>query len=411
MEGAAVRLVVSDDLERSRLTVFFRAILAIPHLFWLGIWGSVTFVLVIVNWFATLFTGQPPAGLHDVIGRYLRYAIHVYGYLFLAANPYPGFLGDPGSYPVDLWIAPPERQNRWITGFRAILSFPAAVVAGSLFSSGGAARNNYNVSFGVAFAAAFLGWFAILVRRAMPRGLRDAVLYALGYVAQLDAYLFLLTDRYPNADPLAILGPYPTDHPVRLEVSDDLSRNRLTVFFRLVMAIPHLLWLLLWGIAALLVAIVNWFATLFTGVPPAALQRFLVAYLRYATHVTAFVSLVADPFPGFTGRAGSYPVDLDFPPPERQNRWVTGFRALLAIPAWLMASTYGGLLSAVAFLTWFAALFTGRAPRGLRNAGAVSIRYSQQTYAYLYLVTERYPYAGPTDPALAEPPSDPIVPV
>ena len=30
----AVRLVVDDDLKRSRLTVFFRPILAIPHLLW-----------------------------------------------------------------------------------------------------------------------------------------------------------------------------------------------------------------------------------------------------------------------------------------------------------------------------------------------------------------------------------------
>jgi len=54
-------------------------------------------------------------------------------------------------------------------------------------------------------------------------------------------------------------------HPVRLVVDDDLRRSRLTVFFRLLLAIPHLIWLSLWGIAAYLAAIVNWFATLITG--------------------------------------------------------------------------------------------------------------------------------------------------
>ncbi len=34
-----VRLVVTDDLRRSRLTVFFRWLLAIPHLLWLGLWS------------------------------------------------------------------------------------------------------------------------------------------------------------------------------------------------------------------------------------------------------------------------------------------------------------------------------------------------------------------------------------
>ena len=58
---------MSDDLERSQLTVFFRLILVIPHLLWLGLWGVVIFVLVIVNWFATLFAGTPPAGIHGMV--------------------------------------------------------------------------------------------------------------------------------------------------------------------------------------------------------------------------------------------------------------------------------------------------------------------------------------------------------
>jgi hypothetical protein len=57
-------------------------------------------------------------------------------------------------------------------------------------------------------------------------------------------------------------------HPIRLIVADDLRRSRLTVFFRLLLAIPHIVWFLLWSIAAAVAAIVNWFATLITGSPP-----------------------------------------------------------------------------------------------------------------------------------------------
>ena len=49
----------------------------------------------------------------------------------------------------------------------------------------------------------------------------------------------------------------------------------------------------------------------------------------------------------------------------------------------------------VALLGWWAALFTARMPEGLRNLGAVSLRYSAQATAYLFLVTDRYPYAAP----------------
>jgi hypothetical protein len=46
-------------------------------------------------------------------------------------------------------------------------------------------------------------------------------------------------------------------HPIRVIVEDGLERSRLTVFFRLLLAIPHLIWLLLWSIGALVAAIVS----------------------------------------------------------------------------------------------------------------------------------------------------------
>ena len=57
-------------------------------------------------------------------------------------------------------------------------------------------------------------------------------------------------------------GTTSMQHPIRLVVNDDLQRNRLTVFFRLILAIPLILWVILWGVIAMLAYIVNWFATL-----------------------------------------------------------------------------------------------------------------------------------------------------
>ena len=57
-------------------------------------------------------------------------------------------------------------------------------------------------------------------------------------------------------------------HPVRMEVTDDLRRSRLTVLFRLLLAIPHIIWVLLWSVAAVVAAVVNWFATLIKGRSP-----------------------------------------------------------------------------------------------------------------------------------------------
>jgi hypothetical protein len=180
-------------------------------------------------------------------------------------------------------------------------------------------------------------------------------------------------------------------HPIRLVVNDDLQRNRLTVFFRLILAIPHFLWATLWGVIAVLAAIVNWFATLFTGRSPDGLHTFLATYLRYITHVRAYALLVADPFPGFTGKLGTYPIDLEVDPPEPQNRLTVLFRIILAIPALLLTNILSNLSQLLAVFSWFIALVMGRVPEGLRNFAALALRIETQTYAYLMVVTERYP--------------------
>lgn len=393
-----VRLLIADDLQRSRLTVAFRLILSIPHFIWLTLWGIVTVVLGVVNWFATLILGRPPAWLYRPLAAYVKYATHFHAYLHLAADPYPSFDGTPG-YPIDVEIPPPAPQNRWTVLFRGILLLPAlliVVVLNGNPNSSGTGRRSYSYTGGLLPVVAVLGWFAILARRTMPRGLRDGAAYALSYGAQFWSYALLLTDRYPDSDPMAAVPGLPVrSDPIRLELSDDLRRSRLTVFFRLLLALPHLVWLTLWGILAIVCAVLNWFATLLAGRSPQWLHGFLAAYLRYANHVYSYLYLVANPFPGFVGKAGSYPFEIAIAPRERQNRWKTGFRIVLAIPALILAGAYGALVSVVALLGWFSSLARGRMPQGLRNAGALALRYQAQTHGYLLLLTDAYPYSGP----------------
>jgi hypothetical protein len=401
-----VRLVVSDDLTRERLTVFFRALLAIPHFIWLFLWSIAALLAAVANWLATLARGRSPAALHRFLAAYVKYVTQFYAYLHLAANPYPPFDGQAG-YPVDVTIAPPARQNRASVAFRVILLLPGALLVGALVgdpaSSFNSGRGSFSFNAGLLPVAALLGWFAIMARGRMPHELRDAAAYALSYGAQFWAYALLLTDRYPDSDPLKAVPGLPLRaDPIHLHVEDELRRSRLTVFFRLLLAIPHLIWLQLWGILALLAAIVSWLATLFAGRSPAWAHRFLSAYLRYQFHVYAFLYLIANPFPGFVGKAGSYPLEIVVAARERQNRWKTGFRLILVLPALLLAGAYGGLSGLVALLGWFSSLARARMPRGLRNAGALALRYQAQALGYVLLLSDAYPYGGPVRDAAAE---------
>ncbi|HKG44686.1 MAG TPA: DUF4389 domain-containing protein [Gaiellaceae bacterium] len=180
-------------------------------------------------------------------------------------------------------------------------------------------------------------------------------------------------------------------HPIRIVVNDDLQRARLTVFFRLLLAIPHFIWVTLWGLIVALAWIVGWFAALVTGRLPDGLHDFIATWLRYATHVRAYTLLVADPFPPFTGREGSYPIDLQVDRAREQSRLIVFFRVILAIPALFVSNLLSQLNQLLAIFSWFIALVTGRVPEGLRNFAVLAMRFETQSYGYVLLLTERYP--------------------
>jgi hypothetical protein len=412
-------MVVTDDLARRRVTVFFRLILAIPLLLWLSLWGLAAVVVAFINWIATLIKGQSPAGMHRFLAAFINYNVHVNAYLYVAAQRYPEFGGE-GGYTVDVQIDGPHPQRRWTVALRLVLAIPVLILAFAISGAGGLPQyggegdeKTYGLQIvGLLGTSGVICWFYALFKGRAPEGVTRLIWYALHYGAHAWAYIFVLTDRYPNSDP-ALLGVprKPPPHPVALTVpADELERSRLTVFFRLLLAFPHLFWATLWGIAAIIVAFLNWIVTLVRGRSPESFHRFLAAWVRYWTHVTAFISLVANPFPGFAGAAGSYPVDLEIPGPERQGRVGTAFRLLLVIPAAFINSALGTAMWVSAFLGWWVALFTGRMPRGLRNLGALAIRYGGQVNAFALLLTDRYPYAGPPADA-ASAPEAPVAPV
>lgn len=180
------------------------------------------------------------------------------------------------------------------------------------------------------------------------------------------------------------------DHPIHLVVTDDLKRSRLTVFFRFLLVLPHLIWLMLWGIAAIFAQLIAWFAALFTKRVPQGIHNFLASYLRYQVHVFAYGTLAANPFPSFSGSA-DYPVTLEIAPPAEQGRLGVFFRFLLVIPAAVVSYALNYLTEVLVLFAWFVALFTGAIPEGMRNLIAFTIRYHAQTQGYQMLLTNRYP--------------------
>jgi len=177
-----VRLVGGEDLQRSRLTVFFRIFLLIPHAIVLFFYAIGAMVVTVVAWFAALITGRVPDGMHAFIAGYERYYARVLAYGAILADPFPPF-GASGSYPVDLEIDPPVDQNRLTVLFRIILAIPCIIVLYVL----------QNLLYLVAIG----NWFVALFAGRVPPGLETLGMFCLRFLVRTHTYIALVNPRYP----------------------------------------------------------------------------------------------------------------------------------------------------------------------------------------------------------------------
>ena len=87
-------------------------------------------------------------------------------------------------------------------------------------------------------------------------------------------------EEYP---PFTFDGPFadPGDDPrVRVDFVPAIEgRNRLTIFFRLLMLIPQIFVLFFVSIAAFFVLLIGFFAVIFLGRWPTGLNNFLIGFL------------------------------------------------------------------------------------------------------------------------------------
>ena len=209
------------------------------------------------------------------------------------------------AHPVGIHVEPAlDGRNRLTTAFRLILAIPHLILVGGplaiafVWGASGGRDTPYDASAGggvlgaVAAVCAIIAWFAIVFTGRQPRGLRSMTAFYLRWRVRAAAYLTLLRDEYP---------PFGDEtYPARLELPPaHAHRNRVSVAFRLILAIPHLCLVPFLGIAWGFTTLVAWFAILFTGRYPAGLYHFAVGALQWNIRVEAYVLLLHDEYPPF----------------------------------------------------------------------------------------------------------------
>lgn len=164
-----------------------------------------------------------------------------------------------------------------------------------------------------------------------------------------------------------------------------------------ILAIPHLIIANALESVATVIAVISWFAILFTGKLPVGLANFQIMIMRYTFRAELYAGFLYDEYPPFDFRMsaaepGGSPVEVTVEPMlENRNRLTVGLRIFWIIPAVIFAFLVAVVGIICWFLALFAVLFTGRWPNGLRSWVMKMQRVSIRVNAYALLLTDEYP--------------------
>jgi len=162
------------------------------------------------------------------------------------------------------------------------------------------------------------------------------------------------------------------------------------------MAIPHIILLYILNIVLNVITFIAWFAILFTGNYPPGLFDVAAGVMRYQWRVGTFYLFMREPYPAFglpSGPAdpGDDPATFSILRPEKLSRGLIFIKWLLIIPVYIVLVVLGIGAFIALLVAFFAVLFTGKWPEGLRKYVIGVARLGVRMNVYYYLMTDVYP--------------------
>lgn len=186
-------------------------------------------------------------------------------------------------------------------------------------------------------------------------------------------------------------------YPVAVELEADPKIANWRPLVQWLLGLPHLVIANVLTNVGHVLAVVSWFAILFTGALPAGVAGFQCLVLRYNARAVSYALWLREPYPAFdfsmtTVDPTGDPVRVDIVPAyENRNKLTVALRFLWLVPGLLFGFVLSIAVLAVSFVSFFAVLTTGRYPTGLRSFMVRSGRYYTRLTAYGYLLTDEYP--------------------
>jgi hypothetical protein len=190
------------------------------------------------------------------------------------------------AYPAAFTFDPPEKIANWRPLVNWLLAIPHFVILYVL-------RLVSNV-------VGVISWFVILFTGALPEGLANVQAMYFRYSIRVSTYVAFMREEYPPFGFQTTPNDPGDDPRVRVDIQPQLTdRNRLTAFFRIILAIPQLLVVVVLGVAAAVVTFIAIFAVLFTGRWPEGMRDFVIKVQRWSLRVQVYTMLLTDLYPPF----------------------------------------------------------------------------------------------------------------
>lgn len=177
------------------------------------------------------------------------------------------------------------------------------------------------------------------------------------------------------------------------------SRGELllrTLFGWVYIMVPHGFLLGIVGIWSAILSFVTFWIVLFTGRFPESIFEFQVKFNAWSLRVSAASLNLADGYPAFFPSGTSDKVAYEVPRPEKVNQGLVLVRALFG--AIYVGVPHGFCLyfrfigtAVLAFLAWWAVLFTGNYPEKWHAFNVGTFRWLQNVMLYLGYFSDEYP--------------------
>jgi hypothetical protein len=187
--------------------------------------------------------------------------------------------------------------------------------------------------------------------------------------------------------------PYPVD----LELDAPLEIANWRPLIQWFFAIPHVAIAYVLSQLAGLIAVISWFAIVFTGQLPEGLANFQCMAIRYQARAYSYLLWLRADYPPFDftmtpADPGGDPLRVDIAPElVDRNRLTVALRFLWVIPIGIFLWVMAIVASVVVVVGFFAVLFTGKWPEGMRRFLVGTARLSTRVSAYGYLLVDEYP--------------------